>query len=74
MCFVIQPKRKHNQQYEGENINNSIKELGGLDADREKNIQLIQFQIDEINNANLKENEEDDLKSQIKIMENAEKI
>ena len=57
-----------------QNINNSIKELGGLDADREKNIQFIQFQIDEINNANLKENEEDDLKSQIKIMENAEKI
>ena len=25
MYFVIQPKRKHNQQYEGENINNSIK-------------------------------------------------
>lgn len=57
-----------------QNINNGIKELGGLDADREKNIQFIQFQIDEINNANLKENEEDDLKSQIKIMENAEKI
>ena len=64
----------NNKLLELQNINNSIKELGGLDVDREKNIQFIQFQIDEINNANLKDNEEEDLKSQIKIMENAEKI
>jgi len=57
-----------------ESINRSIKELGGLDNDREKNIQFIQFQIDEINNANLKDGEEEDIKSQILIMENSEKI
>lgn len=55
-------------------INDSINELGGLDADREKNIQFIQYQIDEINNANLKDGEEEEIKSQILIMENSEKI
>lgn len=55
-------------------INDSIKELGGLDKDRENNIKLLQFQIDEITNANLQLDEEDILKNKIKIMENSEKI
>lgn len=55
-------------------INESISELGGLDSDREKNIDFIQFQIDEISNANLKDGEEEEIKSQILIMENSEKI
>lgn len=60
-----------NQLYE---INKEIRELGGIDADRESNIKLLQFQIEEIANADLKINEEDELKNQIKIMENSEKI
>lgn len=56
------------------NINNDIKELGGLDKDRENNIKLLQFQIDEISNANLQLDEEDILKNKIKLMENSEKI
>lgn len=55
-------------------INNQIKELGGLDSDREKNIQLLQFQIDEINNANLEDGQEEDIKNKINIMQNSEKI
>lgn len=55
-------------------INEKIRELGGLDSDRENAIKLLQFQIDEINNANLKPNEDEDLKNKIKIMENSEKI
>lgn len=55
-------------------LNSNIKELGGLDADRENTINLLQFQIDEIKNANLQENEEDELKSKIAVMENSEKI
>lgn len=55
-------------------INNSIKELGGLDKDRDNSIQLLEFQIKEINDADLKENEEEELKSKISILENAEKI
>ena len=46
-------------------INNSIKDLGGLDKDRENNIRLIQFEIDEINSANLVDGEEDQLKERI---------
>jgi len=55
-------------------INNGIKELGGLDEDRERNIQLLKFQIDEINNANLRDGEEEEIKAQIIIMQNSEKI
>jgi len=55
-------------------INNSINDLGGLDKDRENNIKLLQFQIDEIDKANLYENEEDELKDKILKMKNKEKI
>jgi len=55
-------------------INSNIKSLGGLDKDRENNIKLLEFQIDEINKANLQENEEEELKSKILVMENSEKI
>ncbi len=55
-------------------INSDISSLGGIDKDRENNIRLLEFQIKEIEDADLKENEEDELKSKIKIMENSEKI
>ena len=55
-------------------VNAEITELGGIDKDRENNIKLLQFEIDEISNANLQVDEEEDLKSKIKIMENSEKI
>lgn len=55
-------------------FNFQISELGGIDKDRENNIRLLEFQIDEINNANLKPDEEEDLKNKIKVMENSEKI
>jgi len=55
-------------------INSAIKELGGLDKDRENSIDLLKFQISEIDNANLEIGEEENLKIQIKAMQNAEKI
>ncbi|MBE5738380.1 MAG: DNA repair protein RecN [Clostridiales bacterium] len=55
-------------------INSQIKELGGLDKDRENNIKLIQFEIDEIDNANLYDGEEEELKSKLTVMQNSEKI
>ena len=55
-------------------VNIQINNLGGLDKNREDNIQLLKFQIDEISNANLKTDEEEQLKNKIKIMENSEKI
>ncbi len=56
------------------NINKSIHELGGLDKDRENNIKLLQFEIDEINNAELYDGEEEELKSKLTLMQNSEKI
>lgn len=55
-------------------INNAIKELGGIDKDRENNIKLIQFQIDEIENAKLEEGKEEEIKNKILVMQNSEKI
>ena len=55
-------------------INKSIHELGGLDKDRENNIKLLQFEIDEINNAELYDGEEEELKSKLTLMQNSEKI
>ena len=55
-------------------INSQIKELGGIDEDREKNIDFIKFQINEINDANLYDGLEEELINKISTMENAEKI
>lgn len=60
--------------FELSKINSSIASLGGIDKDRDNNIKLLEFQIKEIDDAKLQENEEDELKSKIKIMENSEKI
>ena len=55
-------------------INNEIKELGGLDKDREATIELLQFQIKEIEDANLYDGKEEEIKSAIDRMTNSEKI
>jgi len=55
-------------------INKSIQELGGLDKDRESNIRFIEFQIKEIDDADLRIGEEEELKSKISAMQNSEKI
>ncbi|MBO7219292.1 MAG: DNA repair protein RecN, partial [Clostridia bacterium] len=55
-------------------VKDNIKALGGLDSDREKNIELLEFEIEEISKADLKENEDDELNSRKQLMLNAEKI
>lgn len=55
-------------------VNENIELLGGLDEDREKNIELIQFDIKEIENANLREGEEEDLETKRNRMRNSEKL
>lgn len=55
-------------------VNASIKELGGLDKDRENTIRLLQFEIDEIEKAMLFDGEEEELKSKLTLMQNSEKI
>lgn len=50
-----------------------IKELNG-NTDREKLLDYIKFQIDDIEKANLKINEEEELKEEFNLLSNAEKI
>lgn len=55
-------------------IENRIYEISGKDGDREKLIDFLKYQIHEINSANLREEEEDELEEKFKILSNAEKI
>ncbi len=56
------------------NINKQISELGGEGKERERNIELIEYQINEIESADLKVDEEDSLQERKKILLNSEKI
>lgn len=53
---------------------NKIKNLGGNDLERERKKIILEYQIKEIEDANLKEGEEEELSNQIKLFTNAEKI
>lgn len=55
-------------------VNASIQAIGGDGADREHNIELLEFQLREIEDAHLKENEEEELHNKKTIMLNSEKI
>lgn len=63
------------QEYQSEynSINEKIKELNG-NTDREKLIDYVKFQIDDIEKANLKIDEEENLKEEFNLLSNAEKI
>ena len=58
---------------EQNNIIEKIKELNGT-TDREKLIDYIKFQIDDIEKANLKIEEEENLREEFNLLSNAEKI
>ena len=51
-----------------------LRELTGNDGDKEKLIDFLKFQIEEINGANLKSGEEEELLAKFKILSNGEKI
>ncbi|MGN1066378.1 MAG: DNA repair protein RecN [Candidatus Fimimonas sp.] len=55
-------------------INRELKAFGGNDAERERLADILKFQIDEIEGANLDEAEEEQLLAMHKRMVNAEKI
>ena len=63
------------QEYQSEynSINEKIKELNG-NTDREKLIDYVKFQIDDIEKANLRIDEEENLKEEFNLLSNAEKI
>ena len=55
-------------------INRELKTFGGSDAERERLLDILKYQIEEILAANLSEEEEDELLSMHKRMVNVEKI
>lgn len=60
--------------YKLNEIEDKISQLLGKDGEKEKLIDFFKYQIDEINSANLKEGEEEELEEKYKILSNAEKI
>ncbi|HEX3028253.1 MAG TPA: DNA repair protein RecN, partial [Clostridia bacterium] len=55
-------------------LKNKLKELSGSPAERERRIDLLKFQIDEIKSARLKSGEEEELNKQRDVLSNSEKI
>lgn len=55
-------------------VNKQLKAFGGSDAERERLLDILKYQIDEIKNADLDEAEEEELIATHKRMVNAEKI
>ncbi len=55
-------------------LNLKIKKLGGDEASRERQIDLLSFQTNEIENADLQENEDEILEEKLKKLSNSEKI
>ena len=55
-------------------INQKITDIGGANEDRERTLDLLNYQIEEIQNANLVLGEDDELENSIQTMSNYEKI
>ncbi|GAA0723705.1 DNA repair protein RecN [Clostridium malenominatum] len=55
-------------------IENKIHELSGRDGEREKLIDFLKYQIEEIDNAKLRIGEEEELEERFNILSNSEKI
>ena len=55
-------------------INNDINALCGDERERQRNLDLLKFEIEEINDSNLTENEEEDLLKTKKRLYSAEKV
>ena len=55
-------------------INRKIKELSSLEKSKQEDLELLQFQVEEIYNADLSEEEESELIEQKKLIKNAENI
>ncbi len=64
----------NNRLQEYRDIRARLKGLSGDPGERERKIDLLKFQIDEIHKAGLKNNEEDELNKQKMLLANSEKI
>lgn len=72
---IIEIKSKYYEKYQRFNeINIELKANYGDEKERERKLDLLRYQINEIEEANLTENEEEILEEKRKIMLNSEKI
>ena len=55
-------------------VNRKIKELLNLEKNKQEDVELLQFQVEEIYNADISEEEENELLEQKKLIKNAENI
>ena len=55
-------------------LKQELKNTYGEDQEKERRLDLLRYQYNEIEQANLKENEEEELEEKHKMMQNAEKI
>ena len=55
-------------------INKKIRELSAMEKSKQEDVELLQFQVEEIYNADLSVEEENDLNEQKKLIKNAENI
>ena len=55
-------------------IDSKISSLGGNESDRERTMSLLRFQYNEINEALLREGEDEEIKERLKVLNSSEKI
>lgn len=72
---ILNIKKQYKELYSTyNNIKKQLKENYGDEKEKQRKIDLLQYQLREINEANLKEGEEEELEAQRKVMLNSEKI
>lgn len=72
---IIDIKKQYKEKYEKYlEIKQELKNNYGDDKERERKLDLLRYQFNEIEEANLKVNEEDNLEEKRKLMLNSEKI
>lgn len=72
---ILKIKKEYKEKYQRYiEINKELKENYGDEKERERKLDLLKYQFEEIEQANLKVNEEEELEEKRKIMLNSEKI
>ena len=72
--LAIQKEKVKNIFSEYNDIIKKIKNIGGDEAERERTVSLLQYQVDEIEKAELQENEDEEIAEKLKFLNSAEKI
>jgi DNA repair protein RecN (Recombination protein N) len=67
-------KLLNNVYQELKNTENALQIIENSDKDKEKRIELLKYEIEEIESTSIKDNEDEILKKEIKILENSEKL